>query len=453
MKYLKTLSFFIITLLLILWVSWAKQSEKYEDAFEVYRGESENARGIYTGKIRDVYNPIDKAFVISDELKRLKKNKVDISRYKHLPVISLWGDPEDLHDEDRGIIVNGFKKGRLWERAAFMRYYKNGQNTFESIVGLRQHGRGSRKKYVKKKNFRIYFRDKYGEKSFKLEPHISFKEGSPIKRMVLRKEHGIYFRNDYTSFLLHKLGGLGPKFEHAALMINGELHGVYTMTAHLTFNQLKLSVGHENFVLAKIYGEMTTRDLILYEKLRSILEKYPDINYDFVDDKVSMDSAIADVLVVMYSGNGDWSQGMYFKDLEGKNKWKYISWDFDTTFSKNGYNSSNGATNAFNTRSVDLVTKKKKGKVLWSIFNRLIYKDQKFRKYFSDKVNELFTILESAEHEEVLKRYELIASEISDVEAKNNIQLFRDYKIKRKSILCKDLKEFVNLTPETCIEN
>lgn len=449
-KNIKIIVLFAILIILSFSSRLLMKSEKYKKSLEIFLNESENSSEMYTGKIKPVYDPLDKAYRVSTTLEQMKENKISDFQIKHWPVISLWVDPVDLYSEDRGILKNTFKKGRLWERAAYLRYYKKGEIAFESYIGLRQHGNGSRRAALDARNFRMYFRKKYGEKSFDLEPKISFYSGKPIKRMVLRKETNINFRNDFSSYLLHALGGLGPKFEHTVVYLNGLFYGYYTMTAHLSFGQIKESIGHEKFVFAKLRGDMKMRDHILLNRLRSLLEDYPAMNFELVNKKVDIDSILGSLIVVMYSGNGDWLQGMYLKDLKNSQKWKYIDWDFDNGYSKNQFNNKAGIEYPFEVRSVDLVTKKKKGKIPWSIFNRLIHSDQKFRTYFTHKIETLFDILENTETQRRLTHYKQLSNATKDVEMKKQLQKLNHFIKHRKNILCRDLKDLVDIGPKHC---
>lgn len=450
-----TFIYFALLIALIGGSIYVRDYSKYKRSVKILVDESENAREVYTGKIKPVYDPIDQAFKIKEFIKTPSDKHIKLGRFNVWPILSIWVDPDDLYSSKRGIVHpdNTFKKGRLWERAAFLRYFKNNQPIFTSYVGLRQHGNGSRKVKVNQKNFRVYFRGKYGEKSFSVEPTLTYKEGSLLKRLVIRKESGINFRNDFYSYLLNRLGGIASKFTHVAFYLNGEFYGHYTMTEHLSFDQFKHSVGHDNFIFAKLRGDMTSRDHMLLDRLRFKLEKYPDEEFDFsfVDQRVDLNSIVGNVLMVMYGGNGDWLQGMYLKDLESNGKWKYIAWDFDTTFSQNYFNRSSKGKEDFLAKSVELVTRKKKGKIPWSVFNRLIYKDKEFREYFSSKVDQLNKILNDSDTIEKLDMYEKLAKDSDSPEVMlKNLEALRLFIVKRKGVFCKDLKAHLNLVPNSC---
>src|SRR5690606_10743152 len=129
-------------------------SNKLKVAREKLATQSEKSSDFYTGQLGLVYNPLDKAYVVTDELKELikKESTLDFSRYQQWPVISIWVNPEDLYSKDRGILENFEKRGGLWERASFVTYYENGEKNFSSYAGLRLHGGDSRLKKYKEKS-------------------------------------------------------------------------------------------------------------------------------------------------------------------------------------------------------------------------------------------------------------------------------------------------------------
>lgn len=433
---------------------YLKTHEEYRKKLRLYYNESENAREMYTGKIKPVYNPLDKAFSISPRLRELVKNKIEIGQFSQWNVMSLWIDPSDLYDIDKGLFKNSSKGGRLWERAAYLRYYKDQKVQFESYVGVREHGNSSRRMPPERKNFRIYFRDKYGKKVFKEEPHITQKPGAGVKRMVLKRELNINFHNDLSSYILRSLGGVGSTFEHTALFINGKFHGLYTFTEHLSFDQFKRSVGHDRFLFAKLRGNRSIEENLLHENLRFKLEKLPNLDFETVDRLFDLDSAVASLLTMMYTGNGDWYQGVFFKDLtDDQNKWKYIPWDFDASFRSSIFNTYEKAVKNYEVRSVDLAIEKKRGKILWSIFNRLIFDDEKFRDFFSRKVDLLFQIMESEETKEKLQEYRRLASGIDNkLKLNYSIDNLETFIENRNRVLCRDLKKWVDLTPNRCFK-
>ncbi len=451
-SHIKTFLFLSLLIGLPVLFGEMKKDKKFKKGIEAYQAESENAREIYTGKIRDVYDPLDEAYIVTNELKELKEtSKIDISKYKSWPVISVWANPKDLYSSERGIITNGYKTGRLWERASFVRFYLRGEKVYESYAGLRQHGGTSRAPNSKHRSFRLYFRKKYGEKSFIKNLKISQKEGSPIKRLVIRKDLHYSFGNDLAFYLIRSLGGDAPYSRHVAFFLNGKLFGYHTITEHISPEQLKYMYGHEDFAFAKVKGKKDLKSRLLYLDIRDKLERKKDLDFDYVNSVVDMDSMMSSLLTIMFTGNTDWSQGAYIKDLKRKKaKWKIISWDFDRVAHPVRKSKRPGMKHNYEMKSLSIGMDQKKGKIRWSIFNRLIHKDQKFRVYFKNLVDKLIIKVKSESFKKQLEFYQALADESKDKKVLNSIMVLKEFFQNRTKVFCQDLKRRVSLVPDQC---
>ena len=259
---LKTFSFFIIIAALC---TVPYLNKKIKKGMEAVHSESENARELYTGKTRAVYNPLDTAYVVTNKLKQLitREDIKDVTSYKKWPVVSIWMDPRDLHDETRGLFRNTDKKGRLWERASHFNYYENGTKKFSSFAGVRIHGGASRGAKTLK-SLRFYFRKTYGEDSFLKDLDISLAPDIPIKRLVLRRDTVYHFANHFSYKMIQSLGGMAPNLKHVAVYINGEFFQFMQMQEQLHEEQARYFYGHDHFLYYKLKGNNPVRDRLLY---------------------------------------------------------------------------------------------------------------------------------------------------------------------------------------------
>ena len=118
------------------------------------------------------------------------------ARYPGCLVLSVFAEPEDLLDEDRGILVKGAvyaawaetekgqevlragqwwlyesnatQRGRAWERPCTLQLYDGGDRpVLEQTAGIRVAGGASRR--FSQKSFNLYFRAAYGEKYLRYE--------------------------------------------------------------------------------------------------------------------------------------------------------------------------------------------------------------------------------------------------------------------------------------------
>jgi hypothetical protein len=451
---LKTIGFFVLIALCGLVPTLLGQNKKYKKALDIYYAQSENAQPVYTGKVRDVFDPLDDAYKVSKELEDTIINKrpsftEDSSSW---PILSLWIDPQDLNSEERGIVTHGHKKGRLWERAGFVDYYKDNQRVFESFTGVRQHGGTSRNTSQTLKSFRLYFKKKYGESEFYQGENLSLGSKAKIKRLVVKRDIHLHFGNAISFFLINSLGGLAPNVEVIKFYINGKFYAYQMLTEHLSEEQLKYYWGHNDFYFSKIKGDQDIQSLVLYKKLRAQMESSSEMSFDYVTRLVDIDSVMASLLVIMYTGTTDWAQGLYTKEMEKDSKWKLISWDFDRAFYPVKNESfRQGMSHDYEMKSVGLGIDMKKGQVRWSIFNRLIQNDKKFREYFSKLVDKLFSkVLVGEEFQKFMNKVQRLVLADKDPKMTKDLVKIKEFIKYRKAVFCADLLDRVNLKPKSC---
>lgn len=393
-KNLQTLSFFVLIALLSAAPSFHKKLKRGKD---VIQGEGENARWLYTGKTRDVYDPLDNAYMVTDTLNEmiLREKEMDFSKYQILPVVSVWIDPEDLHDEGRGIFTNPLKKGRLWERASYISYYEKGEKKFSSFAGVRVHGGSSRRNEIK--SFRFNFRKKYGESHF-------LTENLNTRSIIVRRESPYIFSNDFSYEAIRKAGGLAPKIQYAAVYLNGDFYQNLHIVEHQNSGQLSKKLQNKRIVYYKLKGNNKSRDRLLYE---SAIHKVKTLKgeklVNYVKKEFDLDNLLPWYLMVTYLGMHDWVQGIWFKELDIENpKWKLIAWDFDTAFT-NGYDPSK---KSWEINGVDSLSKMYVASLQGNLF-RAIYNTPELKEEMKERVENFCKMLNVTFLEKMIEYREL----------------------------------------------
>ena len=453
MKYTKTfisfLALIIITLIIMNLKSLARFKRNYYPI-------SESAEPIYSGKIKAVFNPLDKGYVISDILRNNIKseNKDNFSKYKFWPVLSIQIDPTDLYGKDRGIISNSKKRGRLWERPAYVTLYQKGQKVFDSYIGIRIHGGSSRKKKGLK-SIRLYFRKEYGEKEFEFSPKISLSHKGKLKRVISRANRNLHFTHDLGFSILNKLGGLAPKTYPVAVFINNKFFNYHFLAEHLDEQQLIHNFSSQ-MLFYKLKGNNPPTTNLMYEALRDRLYTYPTpLSLEYVKQHVDIENVTAYLVTILYTGMTDWHQGTMFKEANNQNsKWKWIAWDFDNAFRIDRQRIAGPEiTKRWQIPSLKTVLDIHQGNVRALIYSRLIKEGNKeFKKILFDKINVLF--------EEVLtddflnSKFELYTQYSEDADDPkimiDSIKTLRRFTEKRKKILCTQIKNYFHDSPQTC---
>lgn len=430
-------------------------NEKIKEGKEEILKESENARALYTGKTRAVYDPLDEAYVVTSKLKELinKESTLDFKKFKNLPVVSLWIDPNDLYSDERGIFKNYEKRGRLWERPIFISYYEKGEKKFSSFAGARLHGDASRK--APNKSLRLHFRENYGEDSFYKEANIGFKEGSPIKRLLLRRDANLHFSNDLNFEIVKKLGGIAPKLMYVAVYLNGEFYQFMQMMEQLHEDQLKYFYGHERFLFYKLKGgDNPTRDRLLYEDAITRIRKTPPERvYKDFQKMFDIDNITANLLTLMYSGTFDWAQGIWIKNQKEKDpKWKLISWDFDLSFLVAQKSTDNLNIKPWQIESFRIIMEQHDASLRHLFFKRLIHDAPEYKEYFVQKVDKMFREdLTEEFFAKLFKKYRKLALEVPENEKLlKDISYLEEFVKRRKEVFCTQMERAIQVIPEVC---
>jgi len=222
------------------------------------------------------------------------------------PLLSIVADPNSLYGPE-GIITNATRRGRQWERLAYVSYYENGQLLFSSGVGLRIHGGESRKSKIRPQSFRLYLRKDYGANQF--PPGILFEaETEPLKCLVLRLDwlRGWPFICPLAFDVIRQIGCIAPEAKPVLFSLNGEPMGIYWLSEHLSKRQWTSHFGHDNFVFyryksvndeetRKIYGQM----------IRWGRDTGAKITMEEAGKYIDVDNLSRQIFSIMFCGNSD----------------------------------------------------------------------------------------------------------------------------------------------------
>ena len=290
------------------------------------------------------------------------------TRFPGCLIVSVYADPDDLLDYDRGILVTGAvfdawvkteeakevldshrsweyeanftKSGKEWERPCLLQIY-DGKSvpSVEQDAGIRIRGDMSRR--VSQKSFNFYFRKEYGgrlcyELFDGIPEYKSFSMNAGGNNTEWLKCKEAFLKSLVTDRDLTMLSS-----RDAILFINGEYWGPYMLTEKLSDRMFEdhFGIGKDQAVVIKegaieVGGE---EDISLYEELASFAEKDmsdPETYRRFcgIMDVQSMADYCA---MRIYIGDSDWgwqkndvlwrSRDASFRD----GKWQYIPYDIE----------------------------------------------------------------------------------------------------------------------------
>lgn len=252
--------------------------------------------------------------------------------HKGWPVISIAVDKDFLYDEKTGILTNFTKRGREWEKLAYVSYFEDGNLLFASGCGLRLHGGSSR---WLGRHFRLYFREDYGANQF--QPGVLFSpEAQPIKRVVVH-----YDWPDETPFvsclaydIARRMGCDAPEAKPALLYFNGNPRGLYFVSEHVGRKQWESHVGHSRFLFRRYRAVSDAESEKGFDKLKAwSLNPHVRMTMEEAAKHVDLDKLTRNLLSYAFCATDDWKQGAAVLDkTKTVPQWYWVNWDMDRSF-------------------------------------------------------------------------------------------------------------------------
>ena len=261
-------------------------------------------------------------------------------RYPGCLVLSVFAEPEDLLDEDRGILVRGAvysawreskagrdalwqrqwwlyesnatQRGRDWERPCTLQIYDGGRRpALEQAAGIRIAGGSSRR--LSQKSFHLYFRGEYGEKllQYPLFPGLEAVQSFTLRAGGNNAE-GLKYKDCFLQSLARDRDFLVPDCRPAVLFLNGEYWGPYLLREKVSARMLQDRCGVDQTQVIVIKdGRLEAgrpEDLAAYEALDAYGRRDlrdPQIYADFC--RVMDVQSLADYCALrIYIGDEDW---------------------------------------------------------------------------------------------------------------------------------------------------
>lgn len=372
-----------------------------------------------------------------------------------LPILSLVLDENDLYDSEIGIIPNRLKKGRKWERTAYLSYFEKARLLFSTGVGVRIHGGTSRR--WKEPNFRLYFRELHGADQFK--PGILFDRSSdPLKCLIIRRirlapsarKIVLYpFAEPIALELAGQIGCVVPKTKIIKLFINGKYKGIYSLWERIDTDYLQSHYGHKNFILARtkrigVIDPVKHGPKKPYHEFKSWARnlKRP-VSMQLVSQRVNLENLCNWIISVMFCETADAFQGSLIFDLsDPQAKWFWINWDMQWSFIPISQwrqvlrgDNTDYFTYLFNVKDIRAI-----------LFKALIEDSADFRKYFNVYFEEVMqSRLNSQYIESLLDRYDQLIKSFG-VDDSSSIKKIHQFILERDHFLRKKIQQYFNNT-------
>ena len=391
---------------------------------------------------------------------------------KHtLPVMNITVREDDLFDYYHGIYASGpgdtlgyphhgANYWKSWWKKAHVEFFDSINGGFSEDCELAIFGGFSRA--LSKKSFKIHFRDDCGP------AHIDYdlyNEGKveEVKNFVLRSGSqdmsGVMVRDEFFTSLMkqHSPTLLVQAYRPVALYINGKYFGLYYLREKIdkrfVSRHLDVSTDAITIIMSGMYCEEGTKkdftDLLNYVSTHNLAEKEC---YEYVESRVDLIGLIDYKLGQMYSSNTDHGNVRYVqsKDLLSDQKWHFVFYDLDATWSHNGPASSYLSANCSN-----------KVMKTQNILIQELLKNEEFRQLFLQRLSlhlhETFTTenttlvfdsLINTIKPEMYRNCERWPEILSYARWEKNVNAFREKFKERNKIMLNDLRKFLSITDE-----
>ena len=276
-----------------------------------------------------------------------------------LPLLSLWVDPDNLHDPLTGILTNTLGTGRSWERPGFVSYFDDATLLFGTAVGVRIHG-GSSRWLSPLQSYRLYFRDEFG--TDRVEPGVLFNAAAdPIRRLVLHNDRRASWVDEQSSetwsllnplayAIAKRVGALVPLTEPVRFFLNGQWQDVYVLTesleAEISSNPDYFTVhfGHDGILGPFDPGtKVDAEDVrIPMDQLGRWLERLGrPLTVRQVSERIDVENLTRWFLSVLFCATEDAFQipGPFYDSSKQTANWFWINWDMDQSFRQWNLNS------------------------------------------------------------------------------------------------------------------
>lgn len=287
------------------------------------------------------------------------------ARYPGSLVLSLWTEPENLLDEERGLLSlgqiyadwagseagretirkgqwwlyesNATQRGRAWERPCRLSLFDGGREpAAELAAGLRIHGSATRR--MSQKAFSLHFRSDGGDGA--LEWPL-FAGTEKTRSLILQaggdNAEGWKIKDCLLQSLAEGSAAEAVRSRTAVLFLNGEYWGPYLLMEKASCRLLRERFGAREAVIVKngSLEEGGEEDLAAYRELAAFAET--DLsraeNYRAFCAAADVESFAAACAYRIYIGDGDWAwevNEILWRDREGAGgleKWHWMLYD------------------------------------------------------------------------------------------------------------------------------
>ncbi len=289
-----------------------------------------------------------------------------------LPVVSLSLDEDHFFGHETGIYIPGlqyeengfgsppwgtyanyFMRGGDWERPAHLELFQNSTRAYQTGLGVRIHGGGSRS--IPMKSLRLYFRSDYGDSGM-LYPIFGEGNDADFNRLLLRNSgqdfylRSTMFRDAFMQQLAGDLNFSTQDYRAAVVFLNGEYWGIHNFRERFDRHYFERVFDVPEGELDYLEGDSEIKEgnnadhIALMEFIR-VNDLSIEENYDYVISQFDPDNLLDYFITQIFIRNTDWPGNNfdYWRYTgepdpvvpEKDGRWRYLLFDTDYGFGHN----------------------------------------------------------------------------------------------------------------------
>jgi len=311
------------------------------DIYYTLDGETPTTRSIrYDSPLTLTETTVIRAIAVDDD--KMASSAVTLNYFINenhsLPIIAVTTDPDNLYDDSIGILADQNLFDRTVERPANVAFYSD-TGSFSTDCGFKLHGAGSRGR-LSKKSFKVVFRARYGGVSPLEFPLFEDNDTTTFYSLLIRNSQDYsrtFLRDELISKLAYHASSelLVQDTRFCVFYLNGEYRGIYCIKEAFSSGYFseRYGVSKESVELQRGYITDGTdfSDLLDYAKTHDLSQ---DAYYNYVKDRISLESLIDWCIFEAYTANTDLSVNVrYYRSTEyDDNRWHYALFDMDYGF-------------------------------------------------------------------------------------------------------------------------
>ena len=298
-----------------------------------------------------------------------------VNTFHTLPVVALTVDPDDLWNEEYGLLAEGpdidksggirfknavyrYVKEELDDKEAYIEYYGlDGTQILSQGAGVSLQGQYSLD--MPQKTFKLRAKSLYGESTFAAEL-FDDRDYTEYKGFVLRNSgnDNVWTRllDGFQHELMESYGTtvIHQSWNPVVVYLNGEYWGHYNMRERVDrffvaqWEGLPLEEADQMTILeasgSEKYGNNDEYRAMI-KKLKNMNPNTSESDRQYIIDNIDVDNHLEYMAFMMFFGNSDPGNTRYYRLNEEGSKWKWIFYDSDYGLFRYAWNSPTSYTN------------------------------------------------------------------------------------------------------------